>query len=209
MVRGHPQWRRAKALVDSGQIGTVRAMTGFFSYNNTDPANVRNVLEFGGGGLLDIGCYLVTTARFMFGGEPLRVAGAVERDPTSGVDRLTSLLMDFGGRHAIGTCSTQLLYYQRIQIIGTTGRIDIEIPFNAPRDRPCRLFLDRTGDLAGSGIEEIPFEVCDQFSIQAEEFARAIIENRPQPVPLEDAVGNMACLDAIFRSSESGQWEHP
>ena len=209
MVRGHPQWRRAKGLADEGRIGTVRAISGFFSYHNVDPSNVRNVLEYGGGGLLDIGCYLVNTARFIFGIEPVRVAGAAERDPSSGVDRLTSVLLDFGDRHAVGTCSTQLLYYQRIQVIGTAGRIEIEIPFNAPRDRECRIFLDTTGDLSGRGVETITFDVCDQFEIQAEAFARAILENQPQPVPLEDAIANMACIDAIFRSSESGQWERP
>ena len=66
MVRTHPQWVRAKALVDGGELGVVRTMSGFFSYYNVDPANVRNVAEWGGGGLLDIGCYLVNTARFIF-----------------------------------------------------------------------------------------------------------------------------------------------
>ncbi|HXG55936.1 MAG TPA: Gfo/Idh/MocA family oxidoreductase, partial [Vicinamibacterales bacterium] len=147
MIRAHPQWIRAKELVHEGRLGSVRGMSGFFSYYNDDPANVRNVPEFGGGGLLDIGCYVVNTARFIFGAEPVRVAGTVELDPSTHVDRLASMLMDFDGRHAIGTCSTQLLPYQRIEIIGTTGRLAIEIPFNAPRDRPCRITLDTIGDL--------------------------------------------------------------
>lgn len=209
MIRTHPQWRRARALVDEGTLGEVRAMSGFFSYFNEDPSNVRNVAEFGGGGLLDIGCYLVNTARFIYGAEPVRVAGTAEIDPRFGVDRLTSMVLDFDGRHAIGTCSTQLQYYQRIQIVGTRGRIEIEIPFNAPPDRPCRMALDRTGELAGGGVEVIELDVCNQFTLQAEEFAAAIIEDRPQPAPLEDAVANMACIDAILRSSKSGRWEQP
>ncbi|HXG57115.1 MAG TPA: Gfo/Idh/MocA family oxidoreductase, partial [Vicinamibacterales bacterium] len=108
-----------------------------------------------------------------------------------------------------GTCSTQLLPYQRIEIIGTTGRLAIEIPFNAPRDRPCRITLDTIGDLAGRGVEQIDFDACDQYTIQAEEFSRALVEHRPQVVPLEDAVANMECIDAIFRSSKSGRWERP
>ena len=135
------------------------------------------------------------------------MTGAIERDPATHVDRLASMLLDFGGRHAIGTCSTQLLYYQRIEVIGTAARLALEIPFNAPRDRGCRLMLDTTGELDGSGIEQIETSACDQYSIQAEEFSRAILENKPQPVPLEDAVANMACLDAIFRSAETGRWE--
>jgi predicted dehydrogenase len=208
MVRAHPQWRRAKALVDSGELGEVRAMSGFFSYFNEDPGNVRNVAEFGGGGLLDIGCYLVNTARFIFGAEPSRVAGTLDLDSRFGVDRQASMVLDFDGRHAIGTCSMQLQAYQRIQVVGTAGRLEIEIPFNAPPDRPCRVLFDRTGDLAGTGIETVAFEVCNQFTIQAEEFARAILEDQPQSAPLEDAVANLTCLDAIVRSSHTGRWEN-
>jgi predicted dehydrogenase len=209
MIRTHPQWRRAKALVDSGALGDVRAIAGFFSYWNDDAGNVRNVADYGGGGLLDIGCYLVNTARFIFGAEPHRVAGTLDLDPRFGVDRLTSMILDFGGRQAIGTCSTQLQYYQRMQIVGTTGRIEIEIPFNAPPDRPCRIAVDRTGDLTGSGIEVIEFDVCNQFTIQAETFASEILEGRPPGAPLEDAVANMDCLDAVARSSRTGRWEAP
>lgn len=207
MVRTHPQWRHAKAMVDAGELGDVRAISGFFSYLNTDARNVRNVKELGGGGLLDIGSYLVNTARFIFGGEPIRVSGAVELDPTFGVDRLTSMILDFGGRHAIGTCSTQLQAWQRVQIVGTKGRIEIEVPFNSPRDRACRLLVDRTGDLFGEGVEVIEMPIVDQFRLQAEEFADAILTKRPQSAPLEDAVANMVCLDAVARSSRSGRWE--
>ena len=209
MIRTHPQWQRARALADSGELGDVRAIAGFFSYDNDDPENVRNVPDFGGGGLLDIGCYLVHAARFIFAAEPSRVAGAVDIDPRFGVDRLASLLLDFDGRQAIGTCGTQLQPYQRIQIVGTRGRVEIEIPFNAPPDRPCRLFVDRTGALDNCGIDVIEFGTCNQFTLQAEAFASAILERQPQPVPLEDAVANAACLDAIVRSSRSGRWERP
>jgi predicted dehydrogenase len=209
MVRTHPQWLRARELVIEGSLGEVRAISGFFSYFNDDPSNVRNVPEFGGGGLLDIGCYLVNTARFIFDAEPSRVAGTLELDPRFGVDRLASMILDFDGRHAIGTCSTQLQYYQRIQIVGTQGRIEIEIPFNAPLDRPCRVLFDRGGDPSGADVEVIDFDICNQFAIQAEAFAAALLEGRPQPAPLEDAVANMACIDAVVASSRSGRWERP
>jgi predicted dehydrogenase len=209
MIRTHPQWLRARALVDAGELGDVGAISGFFSYHNVDPANVRNVAHMGGGGLLDIGCYLVNTARFIFGTEPLRVAGAVDVDARFGVDRLSSMILDFGRRQAVGICSTQLQSYQRIQIIGTGGRIDIEIPFNAPVERPCRLAIDRTGDIHGTGIEYVELDTCNQFTLQAQEFADAVIHGGPQPSPLEDAVANMACIDAILESSSSGRWLVP
>ena len=209
MVRTHPQWLRAVSLVRDGTVGELRAMVGAFSYFNDDPGNIRNVPSFGGGALMDIGCYLINTGRLIFGREPLRVAGAVDRDPTLGIDRTTSLLLDFGGGHLSGTCSTQAVPYQRMQIFGTRGRIEIEIPFNAPPDRPCRMTVDSTGDLFGAGHEAIEIGICDQYTIQAELFSQAIRRGGPAPIPLEDAVANMACIEAVARSAQSGRWEVP
>jgi len=209
MVRTHPQWLTVKELVTSGRIGEVRSMLGAFSYTNRDPANIRNRPEFGGGALMDIGCYLVNTSRFIFGREPVRVTGAVERDPDMHTDRLTSILLDFGTGHAAGTCSTQMVFYQRLQIFGTTGRIELPIPFNAPPDRPSRIIVDTGADLFGGGISHIDVDVCNQYTIQGDLFSKAILDNTDGPSPLEDAVRNMACIDAIFKSADTGRWEEP
>ena len=184
-------------------------MLGAFSYTNRDPANIRNRPEFGGGALTDIGCYLVNTSRFIFGREPLRVTGALERDPDMRTDRLTSILLDFGTGHAAGTCSTQMVPYQNLQILGTTGRIELPIPFNTPPDRPNRIIVDTGADLFGGGRSSIDVDTCNQYTIQGDLFSKAILDGRDVPCPLEDAVKNMACIDAIFRSSASGRWEVP
>ena len=209
MVRTHPQWLKALDLVRGGRIGDLRSITGFFSYSNPDPANIRNILAYGGGGLMDIGCYPIFTSRFIFGAEPRRVLGLVERDPRMKTDRLTSAILDFPAGHATFTCATQLVPYQRMQIFGTRGRIEIEIPFNAPPDRPCRVSLDNGSDLFGSGIETHEIPVCDQYTIQGDLFARAVQEEGEVPVPLESSIANMAAIEAIFRSAESGKWEAP
>ena len=209
MVRTHPQWITARRLARDGSIGELRAMVGHFSYFNTDPQNIRNVQDYGGGGLMDIGCYLINTSRFVFDREPARVCGAIDRDPVFGVDRMASMLLDYGAGHLAGTCSTQLVSYQRMQILGTRSRIEIQIPFNAPPDRPCRLLLDNGTDVFGSGADAIEFPTCNQYTIQADLFSRAILGGRPAPVPLEDAVRNMACIEAVFRSAETGRWESP
>jgi predicted dehydrogenase len=209
MVRTHPQWLTVKALVASGRVGDVRSILGVFSYTNRDPANIRNRPACGGGALMDIGCYLVNTARFIFGGEPLRVTGAVERDPAMGTDRLTSVVLDFGTGHAAGSCSTQMVPAQQVQIFGTSGRIELPIPFNAPPDRPSRIILDTGADLFGGGISHIDLEICDQYTIQGDLFSKAILDHQEVPTPLEDAVKNMACIDAIFKSAETGRWEAP
>jgi predicted dehydrogenase len=207
MVRTHPQWLATLALIKSGRIGTLRVINGFFSYFNRDPQNIRNKLEIGGGALLDIGCYPISMSRFIFGAEPRRVLGLIERDPETGIDRLTSALLDFPAGQASFTCGTQLAPYQRMQICGTLGRIEVEIPFNAPVDKPTRIFIHNGSDLAGNNPEVKEFAICDQYTIQGDLFSRAIRENSEQAIPLEDAVRNMATIDALFRSASAGKWE--
>lgn len=209
MVRTHPQWLRTRELVRSGRIGELRAIAGVFSYFNRDASNIRNIMETGGGALMDIGCYPVTTSRFIFGEEPSRVLGLLERDTQMKTDRLTSAILDFPAGHAIFTVSTQLVPYQRMQFLGTRGRIEIEIPFNAPNDRPCRISVDDGGDIFGENIRAEELPTCDQYTVQGDAFSRAIRENREVPVPLEDAIKNMAVIEAIFRSANSGNWERP
>ena len=209
MVRTHPQWLAARELIRAGRIGQLRSISGYFSYFNPDPRNIRNQPELGGGALMDIGCYPVTMSRFVFEQEPDKVMGLIERDPELGIDRLTSVILDFPQGQSVFTCSTQLAPYQRMQICGTRGRIEIEIPFNAPADRPTRIFVDDGSDLFGTAIETREFPICNQYTIQADLFSQAILQNIEQPIPLEDAVHNMAAIDAIFRSSQSGVWETP
>jgi predicted dehydrogenase len=209
MVRTHPQWCAVKDWLRQGRIGRLREVVGFFSYSNSDPANVRNVLEYGGGGLMDIGCYLVTTARMLFEKEPARVLAAIDRDPATGVDRLASLTLDFESGHAIGTCGTQHTPYQRVQIFGTHGRIDVDSPFHAPADRSCVVVVDDGRDYFDGGSERTAFAPCDQYTIQGDLFSRAVREGLAPAVSLEDSVANMSVIDALFRSGQSRAWQSP
>ena len=209
MIRSYTQWLRVGELLREGRIGKLRAVMGFFSYFNDDPANIRNQVESGGGALLDIGCYCIQASRYAFGQEPARVVGLVERDPAMKIDRLTSAILEFQEGQAIFTCSTQLIPYQRVHFLGTGGRIEIEIPFNAPKDRPTRLYIDADGDLSGGGITTETFLTADQYTMQGDAFSRAVLDGIEVPVPLEDAIANMAVIEAVFRSGETGQWESP
>jgi predicted dehydrogenase len=209
MVKTHPQWLRTRELIHKGVIGELRAIVGVFSYFNRDPSNVRSKLEWGGGGMMDIGCYPITTSRFIFGKEPARVAGLIERDPDFKTDRLASVILEFPSGQAVFTCSTQMVPYQRMQFLGTKGRIEMEIPFNAPNDRPTRIFIDDGRDVSGGGIRTETIPICDQYTVQADAFSRAIREGTDVPVPLEDAIANMTVIEAIFRAGESGRWERP
>lgn len=209
MVRTHPQWLRAREIAHSGEIGALRAFIGAFSYFNADPANIRNVPEWGGGGMMDIGCYPIFTSRMIFGEEPRRVSGLVEYDPALGTDRLASAILDYPSGQAAFTCSMQLAPYQRVQIFGTKGRVDIGIPFNAPPDRPCKIVVDTKGDLFGEGARTEEFAVCDQYTIQGDLFSKAILDGGEVAVPLEDSLRTMAVIEAILRSGKTGRWEAP
>jgi predicted dehydrogenase len=208
MVRTHPQWLKVKELVDSGRIGDLRLISGHFSYFRRDPADIRSRVEWGGGALMDVGCYPITISRWLFGAEPTEVVGMIERDPDMQVDRLTSGLLRFERGQATFSCSTQLVAYQTTQIFGTRGRLAAS--FHAsPRDE-SRIYVDDGSDLlGGGGIETITFPAVDQFSIQADRFSEAIRGVGSVPVSLEDAIGNMAVIDALFRSAESHEWERP
>jgi len=206
MIRSYTQWRRVRELLDRGKIGQLRSVVAAFSYFNTDAANIRNQVECGGGALYDIGCYCIHASRVGFGGPPTRVVGLIERDPAFGTDRLTSALLDFPGGQAIFTCSTQMIPYQRVQFLGTKGRIEVEIPFNAPKDRPTRIFIDETGDIFRGGIVTEEFPTADQYTIQGDAFSKAVLEGGDVPVPLEDAIANIAVIEAVFRSAETGGW---
>ncbi len=198
MVKTHPQWLETRKLIQAGRIGSLRSITGFFSYSNPDPANIRNQLDLGGGALMDIGCYPITISRFMYETEPRRVLGLIERDPVFGTDALTTGVLDFPNGHSTFTCSTRLAPYQRMIFFGTEGRIEVLIPFNAPNDIPTRIVLNNE-------IIELP--ICDQYEIQGSLFSQAIRENSQQPIPLEDAIANMVVIDAVFRSAQTGNWE--
>jgi predicted dehydrogenase len=201
MYRFHPQWQRAKELVEEGTIGPCRTIQSFFSYYNDNPNDIRNQPELGGGALMDIGCYNISLSRFMLGLEPLWVFGTMGIDPEMGIDRRTSGILDFGVAISTFTCATQVAPYQRVNFFGTEGRLEIEIPFNAPANKRCRLWLER-----GGKIKQIKVEKGDQYAIQGDLFSQAIQKDKPVPTPLHDGIANMRVIDALRQSAESGEW---
>ncbi|MBM3402186.1 MAG: Gfo/Idh/MocA family oxidoreductase [Bacteroidetes bacterium] len=201
MYRHHPQWKKAKKLVEEGAIGRLKSIQSFFSYYNTDPANIRNNPHFGGGGLMDIGCYCISLSRFIFGQEPKGVQGLVEYDPNFKTDRMASGILSFSEGTSTFTCSTQIMPFQRVNIYGDGGIIEIEIPFNAPADKPTTIWLYQADKK-----EEITFDICDQYTIQGDLFSKAILDHTEVPTPLEDALNNMLVIEAVVKSSESGIW---
>jgi predicted dehydrogenase len=201
MYRLHPSWLAVRDLVRSGRIGRLTAVQSWFSYYNDDPQNIRNVREFGGGALYDIGCYCVSLSRLLFDSEPRRIQGSLIRDPDTGVDVLTSGILEFDSGQATFTCGTRLETDQRVHIYGTTGRISVGIPFNIPPDRQTQIYVTSGGNPpVAPATETISFPASDPYTVQAEQFAAAVIDRTPLPFPAYDSVANMRVIDLLFES---------
>ena len=207
MIRFHPQWERAREIIRSGELGDIRSINAVFTYFNADPNNVRNQADIGGGGIMDIGCYPITAARYLFEAEPKRVVSLVERDATFGTDRLASVMADFGnGRQLSFTCSTQTTPHQRVQVFGTQAKMEIIIPFNAPPDERTAITVDTGAPFDGSLARREILPAVDQYTQQAEAFALAVLGEKPLPWGIEDAIASMKVIDAIFQSEKTGAW---
>ena len=203
MYRQHPSWVAAMDLVDSGRIGTLTAVQSWFSYYNDDATNIRNIVEYGGGALFDIGCYTINLSRMVFGGEPSHIQASVRRDRATGVDALVSAILDFDGGIASFTCAIRSESDQRVHIYGTKGRISIDIPFNIPPDRPTRIRLTAGGDPPlAPDTTVLEFPTTDPYTAEVERFVSAVLDGGPTPVPPEDAVANLRVIDAIFAIAE-------
>ncbi|MFI5271518.1 MAG: Gfo/Idh/MocA family protein [Ktedonobacterales bacterium] len=201
MYRFHPQWRRVHELVTMGRLGTLRSVHTSFAYFNDDPTNVRNQGDIGGGALLDIGCYAVSVARWLFGAEPRRAFALLDMDPRFAVDRLVSGTLDFGSGVATFTCGTQLEYGQRVEISGSDGRLVVELPFNPLPDQPTHVSFQHA-----DAREELTFDACNQYTLQGDQFSQAILDDGAVPTPLADALANARVLDALRASNMAGGW---
>jgi predicted dehydrogenase len=203
MYRLHPSWVAVRELVSSGRIGRLVAVDSWFSYFNDDATNIRNIRDYGGGALYDIGCYLVNLSRMLSGAEPVRVKASLVRDPLTGVDVLTSGILEFPDCVASFTCSTRAEDDQRVHVYGTEGRISVGIPFNIPPDRPTRVFLNVGGNPpVDPNTEVLTFETADPYAVEAERYADAILDGGPTPIPPEDAVANLRVIERIIRAAD-------
>ena len=201
MYRFHPQWEKIRGLIRDKVLGEVRHIHAVFTYHNINPTDIRNRADIGGGGLLDIGCYCISLARFLYGSEPQRACGSIGIDPGFKTDRLASAILEFGQGTASFTCATQASPSQRAEVFGSSGRMEIQFPFTPPLDQPTKIVVH-----TGSGRHEIQFEGCDQYTLQGESFSRAILNDTPVPTPLEDAAANMKVIDGIVKSSREKAW---
>jgi predicted dehydrogenase len=203
MYRFHPQWQKTKSLIADGKIGELQSIHSIFSFFNDNPDDIRNKPTMGGGGLMDIGCYCISVARFLFESEPDSVYGEVDINPDFGVDTKASGILTFGRKTSTFTCSTLMHHFQRVTVFGTKGMIELDIPFNPDPDKPAQVHL-----ITGDDSEIFQIELANHYVLQADAFCNAIINNTSVPTPLEDAVSNMKVIDAMFESGKENQIIH-
>jgi predicted dehydrogenase len=207
MIRFHPQWIKARDMVRAGALGQVRLVQSVFSYFNNDANNVRNMADIGGGGMWDIGCYPVVGARFVLDREPERLVATMEYHPDFGTDILTSAIVDFGdGIHLTFTVSTLLSNYQRFHIFGTEQRLELEIPYNAPAMGSTDVIIDNGSSQLPADYEREAMPAVDQYALEADAMAAAILDGAPLPYGVSDCIQNMKILDAAKQSAQSGGW---
>jgi len=209
MVRSHPRWDAVRKILESGRIGELRVVSAHFSYFKKDESNIRSRADWGGGALLDIGCYPILLSRVLFQTEPISVMATIDRNPITHVDAVVSAMLRFPDGTANFTCAGELVLHQRMELLGTAGRIDVPVPFNPPEELPTAIVIDDGRDLVGSGAATTMIDVANQFVLQGDAFVRAIRGEAPFPMSLEDSVANMSVIDALFRSAASGTWETP
>lgn len=202
MYKFHPQWQFARDTVRTNNIGKVSYIHTSFSYNNPAPNNIRNIKEYGGGAMRDIGCYAISVPRFILDKEPVKVISQISQHPEFDTDMLSSAILDFGGARATIHVGTTAQAFQKVDIVGTAGHITIHLPFNTYSDTPAKVTVS-----TAIGERDVLFGPVDQYGLMFASFANAIINKSDLPVAPDDAILNQKVMDAIFISGESSNWE--
>jgi predicted dehydrogenase len=192
MYKFHPQWEKVKSLIASDSIGTLVHVHIHFSYAQLDPNNIRNQKRMGGGSLLDVGCYGISAARWLFEEEPMKVSGLSEYDPKMKTDRLTSGILQFSKGSATFTCGSQMERFQVVHVFGSKGKIEIKHPFNC-LDQEATLILQQ-----GSAIDRISFEPVNTYTLQGDHFSKAIRTLEPSLISVSDSMNNMRVIQQLL-----------
>ena len=200
MYRFHPQWVKVKELISNGTIGNLKTIQSSFSFFEDDTNSIVNNKELGGGSLMDIGCYPISLSRYLFNSEPKSVSASIEYDPAFKTDILALGILEFEKGSSNFFSATQVAENQNVKIFGAKAFIEMEIPFNPPTDKKTRIIINRDEEK-----EVIEFDICDQYTIQADLFSTAIIENKQVPTPLQDAINNMKVIERLIESDKAGK----
>ena len=196
MYKHHPQWIKTKKMIDNGDIGILKVIQSSFSFFDNKPESIVNNKALGGGSLMDIGCYPISVARFLFDAEPIKILANIDYHPQFKVDSIASGILEFKEGYSTFFSSIHLAYNQQVKIFGTTGIIEFDVPFNPSNTVPSKIFYTKNEQKP----ETIEFEICDQYTLQADAFASAIMKDKDVSTSLEDAVNNMVVIERMLEA---------
>ncbi|MCW3055853.1 MAG: NAD-binding protein [Chthonomonadales bacterium] len=200
MWRFHPMHRRTRQLIQDWHICPVRFVRSAFTFMITRAPNVRLSSQLAGGGLMDVGCYCISEARFLFGAEPTRVFAQADFDPEYEVDMLASAILEFPTGRATFDCGFELPYRCDYEVVGSKGRIicsNAILPGEA-----AEILIEVNGKM-----ERELFPGVNQWSLEFEHLSRCIAEGTPLDYDCEDAIKQQRVIDTVYRSARSGQFE--
>jgi len=197
MIVHHPQWQRAKELVEAGEIGDLVHADVAFSFNLTDAANIRNKPETGGGSLRDIGVYTFGCTRFVTGAEPVDISARVRRE--NGIDsfaQVAAIMEGPRGRFTYGSMTSMRMYNRQTATFqGTKGMIRLDGgPFNANVNDLAAVELHRDGNR----VIRDRFPTANHYKLQVEAFGRTVRSGAPYPCPLEFVRGTQEMMDRVY-----------
>ncbi|MBO9596937.1 MAG: Gfo/Idh/MocA family oxidoreductase [Cohnella sp.] len=198
MYRHHPRMEQIKRLIAEGEIGQLRALRGAFTFNNAaDAKNIRYRADWGGGGLFDVGCYPLSAARYFLGKEPEAVTVHAFFSPEhDNVDMMASGLVEFEDGVALTfDCGMWANFRQTFEIVGTEGRIDIPSAFVANGEDAAFTVTNK------NGTRTVKPDIVNTYARQVDDFARAVWKEQASLFQADDAVRNMALLEACLKSA--------
>ena len=210
--RNHPQWAKLDELLASDAIGPVRAVHATLAKQFLDPLDVRNNPATGGGALYDLGSYAISACNLIFKRQPARVVAALERDPTFGIDRLSSAILDYGNAHALLTVATQSGpcnwgTHQQLSVLGANGWLRLTFPYAHGRPSACQIELGDSSSVGSFPTQTFHFEPANQYTLQIERFSRLLLGHEAPSWPIEDALHTLRVIEALFVSAHSASWQ--
>jgi len=198
MYRHHSQTVKVKEIVESGQLGSLRIVRGAFSFTLTREGDIRLQKETGGGSIWDVGCYPISYARYIAGGNPQEVYGA-QILSDEGVDLVFVGQMHFSDEvNAQFNCGFKLPSEQFMEVVGTEGVLRIPLPFKPNRKE--EIYLTRDGN-----TEKIKIPGQELYIGEVEDMYDAVVAGSAPRVSLADSRGNTATILALLESARMGK----
>lgn len=198
MYRYNSRITKIIEMVRKGELGKLKMIQSSFSWNLTNPDDIRLSANLGGGTLLDLGTYCVNFHRLLAGREPVTVSCRTYQGNTT-VDLQAAGSLSFGEQLETQFFSSfAAAGQQSTRIVGTEGVLEVPRSFNNGGDR-TEAFLTKD-----NVTKHLTFKGENDYRSVVEHFYQVVISRESPRFPLSDAVNNMLVLETLARSAQQG-----